>query len=521
VTSALVVPIGRTTFDLDLAAERVLAARCVLPGLGVETVGPQDVVTTVEGLDDAVGHAPGASLAVVLQATFSDSSMVGRLADATGLPLLVWSFPEARTGGRLRLNSLCGANLAAYLLRRRPHPARFVHADPAGSETAEMLRAAVQDLLAGGSDAATGGSDGATGGSDGVVEPGPDAGPRASEPAASTGSAPKVSPGPAAEVAVRVRRQRIGLVGDPPVGFEPCLGDDRWLSAVTGLEVDRLPLEDLFRAADAVAPAARDDVSRRVRATLDVGDDVAAAGMAESVALYGGLAALAEQRGWSALATRCWPECMTQYGGAVCTPMAMLTEDGVPGVCEADLFGAATALLLRHVSGSDPFVADLVDADEADGTSVVWHCGVASTQLARDGGPRTAITHPNRHRALANQFALRPGRVTVARLSQAGGRPALVLGGGEMLDRPRPFTGTCGVLRWDRPVRDVLATVFDRGLEHHLGLVYGDHGDALHDLAHRWSLPVVVLGGRAGGRPGGADTEGTTGGPAPLPATAS
>ncbi len=511
-TTALVVPIGRTTFDLDLAAERVLAAGALLGRIGVETIGPQEIVTGTEGLDEAVGHVSEASLVIVLQATFSDSSLVGRLADATGVPLLVWSFPEARTGGRLRLNSLCGANLAAYLLRRGDHRAGFVHADPARSATEGTVRGALDDLLGAGSDRPSGGSgDVPDRAGDGAVVP---------QPRPSSARAPVTGPGgsppTAPEVAVRVRRQRIGLVGDPPVGFEPCLGDDRWLAEVTGLEVDRLPLADLFRAADEVDPAASDAVEERVRATLDVGDDVAAAGMAESVSLHGGLAALAERRGWSALATRCWPECMTQYGGAVCTPMAMLTEDGVPGVCEADLFGAATALLLRHVSGSDPFVADLVDADEDDDTSVVWHCGVASSRLAAPGEPRTAITHPNRHRALANQFALRAGRVTVARLSQAGGRPALVVGGGEMLHRPRPFTGTCGVLRWDRPVRDVLATVFDRGLEHHLGLAYGDHGDALRDLAAHWSLPVVELGVGADG----SDAASVGAAPTPAPVRA-
>ncbi len=185
---------------------------------------------------------------------------------------------------------------------------------------------------------------------------------------------------------------------------------------------------------------------------------------------------------------------MTEYGGAMCTPMAMLTEDGVPSVCEADLYGAITALILGDISGTDPFIADLVDADMSDNTSVVWHCGVASTQLADPDERPIGITHPNRHRALANQFALRPGRVTVARLSQSANEVTMLLGGGELLARPRPFQGTCGVLHWDRPIGDVLSTVFERGLEHHLGIVYGDHRAALEALAAAWQIPVTYLG---------------------------
>jgi L-fucose isomerase-like protein len=227
---------------------------------------------------------------------------------------------------------------------------------------------------------------------------------------------------------------------------------------------------------------------------MDVADAVRDAGMERSIGLYGGLASLAERHGWSAVATRCWPECMTEYGGAMCTPMAMLTEDGVPSVCEADLYGAITALILSDVSGTDPFIADLVDADTSDDTSVVWHCGIASPRLADPDARPVGIVHPNRHRALVNQFALRPGPVTVARLSQASNEVTMVLGAGELLHRPRPFLGTCGVLRWDQPIGDVLSTVFERGLEHHLGIVYGDHRSALEAVAAEWRIPVVHLG---------------------------
>jgi L-fucose isomerase-like protein len=295
-------------------------------------------------------------------------------------------------------------------------------------------------------------------------------------------------------LAARLAHRRIGVVGDAPDGFEPCVGDLGEMHAVTGIEVDRVPLPALFAEADASPAATRVATVERIRAAMDLDDETARSGLDESVALHAGLRALADRHEWSALATRCWPECMTEYGGAVCTPMAMLTEDGVPGVCEADLYGAATALVLREIAGSDPFVADLVDADEADGTSAVWHCGVAPVTLADPDVRPVAITHPNRHRALANQFALRPGRVTVARISQAGGELSMVIGAGEILRRPRPFQGTCAVLRWDRPVAAVLATVFGRGLEHHVGIVYGDHTAELESLAAAWDLPVIRLG---------------------------
>ena len=466
----LVVPIGRPTFDLDLGAQQVAAATAVLSELGTSLAVEHQISTDVVELDaslDAALTNTNPDVVVVLQATFSDSTLVGRVADRIESPIVVWSFPEARTGGRLRLNSLCGANLAAYLLRRRAHRVEFVHVDPSADTAADIVNLAIERILESASAASGSG-----------------ASPHRSVVGTQVGR----------EIAARLHRRRIGVVGDPPNGFEPCAGDVDEMRAVTGLEVDRVPLPALFEEADAASAVVRAATIERVRAAMDLDDETAHAGLDESVALHSGLRSLADRHGWSALATRCWPECMTEYGGAVCTPMAMLTEDGVPGVCEADLYGAATALVLREIAGSDPFVADLVDSDEVDGTSVVWHCGVAPVTLADPSVRPVAITHPNRHRALANQFALRPGRVTIARLSQSGGDLSMVIGGGEILERPRPFQGTCGVLRWDRPVGAVLSTVFGRGLEHHVGLVYGDHAAELESLAEAWGLPVIRLG---------------------------
>ncbi|TFH16131.1 MAG: hypothetical protein E4H05_07470 [Acidimicrobiales bacterium] len=461
----LVIPIGRPTFDLQLGSVQVAAAMAMLDSLGVKSSGDQAILIDLDELDDALeAVADPPDLVVVLQATFADASLVGRVEDRIDAPMVLWSFPEARTGERLRLNSLCGANLAAYLLRRRGALVRFVHADPTDPDAIDLVRHAIG---------------------------------KANEPIATAFAEAAAPVGFAVPVHVSAfAGRKIGVVGDAPSGFEPCEGDSDEVRRITGIVVDRVPLDDLFSAADATDEAGRAATTQRILTTMDVADDVRAAGLDRSVGLYGGLAALARDRGWSAVATRCWPECMTEYGGAMCTPMAMLTEDGVPSVCEADLYGAITALILEDISGTDPFIADLVDADTSDDTSVVWHCGVASRQLADPAERPIGITHPNRHRALVNQFALRPGRVTVARLSQSGNEVTMVLGGGELLNRPRPFQGTCGVLRWDQPIGDVLSTVFERGLEHHLGIVYGDHRAALEALAAEWNLPVTYLGRR-------------------------
>ena len=87
--------------------------------------------------------------------------------------------------------------------------------------------------------------------------------------------------------------------------------------------------------------------------------------------------------------------------------------------------------------------------------------------------------------------------VTFFRLSQAYGTPKVVIAGGEMLRSEMAFTGTSGVVRFDNAAQKTLRDVMDSGLEHHMGLVYGEHRAALRSASAAMGLPVLELGVRS------------------------
>jgi len=62
-----------------------------------------------------------------------------------------------------------------------------------------------------------------------------------------------------------------------------------------------------------------------------------------------------------------------------------------------------------------------------------------------------------------------------------------------MLRAPMSFSGTSGVLRFDRPAAEVLDTIMAEGLDHHISLTYGDHLQALLALARMLDMPVLRL----------------------------
>jgi L-fucose isomerase-like protein len=155
--------------------------------------------------------------------------------------------------------------------------------------------------------------------------------------------------------------------------------------------------------------------------------------------------------------------------------------------------GTISQLILQWLSGEPAFGTDVVSFDVQGNSAVVWHCGLAPLSMADTAVRPRATIHSNRNLPLLMEFPLKPGRVTVARLSEATGDFRLVVAGAEMLQSPMSFSGTSGVLRFDRPAAEVLDLMLGEGLEHHISLTYGDHLPALLALARMLDLPLLQL----------------------------
>ncbi len=460
-----VIALGRPTFDVPFADEMATRALAVLDQLGVDIVGRREVLYDADAAVAALDELAAASFGplLVLQVTFTDAAMLARIVERLDKAPLIWGFPEPRTGGRLRLNALCGINLAAHALGKRGIGCGYLFADPAAAGTADAVAAL---LAAGVPDAVT-------------------------PAAADVPNLPATAR--AQELAKRLRQVRIGVFGEHPDGFDTCAYDEATLSATLGPQVETVALTDTF----ATARAADDDAvaAARARAVDDLGnlDGLEAEPVDKSLRLYTALRQISDDKGFDSIAVRCWPETFTEYGCAACGAMAMLNEDKRPAACEADVYGSLSTLILQELAQAPALLCDLVDIDTASDTGVFWHCGLAPVSMADpDVAPQGTI-HSNRRKPLLNEFPLRPGRITVARVSQAKGAQRLVIGGAEVLAAPMSFSGTSGVVKFDRPAGEVFDTVVDEGLEHHFAFTYGDHRAALREVAAVLRLPVVEL----------------------------
>ena len=69
----------------------------------------------------------------------------------------------------------------------------------------------------------------------------------------------------------------------------------------------------------------------------------------------------------------------------------------------------------------------------------------------------------------------------------------MVISKGKILKRKMAFTGTSGVIQFDKSAKFVLNNIINSGLEHHMALSYGDHTQLLKELASVMELPVQEI----------------------------
>lgn len=459
-------PLGRPTFDVPYAEQQLAGMLACLDKLDYKVVGPRELLFDTDSTVAAMGalqkHSP--DVVLILQVTFTDASMAVEAANRFLNPLVIWAVPEPRVGGRLRLNAFCGLNLASHALGLANRDFDYLFVSPENNTAPEQLNSVLS-------------AENITHGS----------------PLIGVAGQHEVNEQTGLDIRKKMHGMKVARIGEHPEGFATCAYDADKAFELTGIKVDALHLDKLFDRARNASESETGEVFKQVQANLLELDQVDQQQLDASLKLKVALDQIRDQGEYDAFAIRCWPETFTEYGGAVCGPVSLLGEARVPCACEADVYGAITQLMLQESADAPVFLVDLVDIDIADNSSVVWHCGQAPVSMANPKPAPKATVHTNRVMPLLYEFTLKPGRVTFARLSQARGVTQLIIGGGEMLERDMAFTGTSGVVRFDCEASELLPKVIRSGLEHHMGLVYGDHRDALRAAAAALDIPLLEL----------------------------
>ncbi len=146
---------------------------------------------------------------------------------------------------------------------------------------------------------------------------------------------------------------------------------------------------------------------------------------------------LADKYSCNAVAIQCWNALQGEIGIMPCAANSLLNEEGLPVVCETDIHGAITAVMVEAAGMDDArsFFADwTVRHPDNENGELLQHCGPWPLSVAQEKPTIAyplAFDHPGAVEALAKY-----GEMTLCRFDGDNGEYSLLLGNAKGIEGP-------------------------------------------------------------------------------------
>jgi L-fucose isomerase-like protein len=424
--------------------DQALASLNTLP---VKVVSAPELTTTeAEAIELSEKFVrEGVNVVIMHFASFPVGAIIPAVAQRIKVPIILFANPEEpEAGGVWSQNSFCGANMAAYVLNKMDCKYRFAWGK------SEVLAETVKSELS-------------------VVT--------AVDTLANT---------------------RIGLVGGRVPGFYTSNFDEMKLRSSFGTTVELIDLIELVETAKNISG---EELAEGVNAVRESASGICAVSdkeLEQAGNLFMAFRKLAVKYDLDSFAIRCWPEFSDIYGIAPCAVIGMLNDVGIAASCEGDIPGALTMKLQQALAGGGfPFFVDLISFDYNDNTGVVWHCGAAPSKLCRrfdetvlckhgrvDGGDKKGVT---------NEFSLKPGRVTMAKIDETPDGYRMLIAPGTALDTDKFIRGNPLRIKFDGDMKALISTIMNKGFEHHYSVIHADVKDELLAFCEIMNISPIVI----------------------------
>lgn len=388
-------PTRRAIFSAPAAMEYAEKTRSRLKELGVEYVDINDI--SEDGLlhdeEDEIRiaekfRAAGVSGLFLPHTNFGTEYECARLAKRLGLPVLLWGPRDEcpdQNGMRLR-DSQCGLFATGKVLRRFNVP--FTYMTNCNLTDPEFERG-VRDFLA------------------------------------------------VCSVVKTFRSIRILQIGPRPMDFWSTMCNEGELLEKYGIQLAPVPLPELMQEMQK-ARTQKQEVERTVgycRSCMNI--NVTSEQLETIAALKEAMLALVKKYRCNAVAIQCWNALQDEIGIMPCAANSLLNEMGIPTVCETDIHGAITALMVEAATLDDTrsFFADwTVRHPTNDNAELLQHCGPWPISVARE---RPSIGYPvafDFHGSISAEA--KHGEITLARFDGDHGEYSLLLGKAKGVDGP-------------------------------------------------------------------------------------
>ena len=296
---------------------------------------------------------------------------------------------------------------------------------------------------------------------------------------------------------------RIGLVGPRPERFETCISNEDALIQQFDQRVVPTSILDIMLRVEGLKENAPElqPIIREMKKEVDL--SALSVGKVRNIAgLQYALRQFAEEKGLSALAVQCWTAIQQAYEISACYALGRVTDSGLMTACEVDVYGALTMLVqnLATLKKVPPHFIDwTIRHQTKKNVFLSWHCGNAPVSLACRAQGITIRPHSilskqvGKERALGTaEFQLKPGIVTLCRLTEYDGEFKMLVTKGEIVESSQHLRGSWSWVKV--PDLDGLyRTLVEEGFTHHASQVHGDYTVPIEDACELLGIQVVFV----------------------------
>lgn len=239
-------------------------------------------------------------------------------------------------------------------------------------------------------------------------------------------------------VVKRFRNIRILQISTRPFDFWTTMCNEGELLEKFNIQLAPVPMTELTEEVKAVKAerTKQEKVLEYIRENMEI--QIKDEEVENVAALAVAMKNLVEKYGCQAAAIQCWNALQTELGIMPCAANAILNDEGIPVVCETDIHGAITALMVE-AAGMDEtrgFFADwTIRHPDIENGELLQHCGPWPVSVAREKAKLTyplAFDHPGSLTAEAKH-----GDVTLCRFDGDNGEYSLLLGRAKGVDGPK------------------------------------------------------------------------------------
>ena len=177
-----------------------------------------------------------------------------------------------------------------------------------------------------------------------------------------------------------------------------------------------------------------------------------------------------------AITTECWSAMPLAVGSNPCLAMSILADMGYLVICEGDVHGAITSVLLQAAARGEkaPLFGEFtVRHPENKNAELLWHCGPFPYSMKDEKSTAKLFnTKPS--------FRAKDGKYTIARFQADAGKYTLLGGTYQTCDGPYTF-GTymwAEFKNWAKVERKMVEGPYI----HHMSEVYGEYADVLEEF---------------------------------------